>query len=41
MDKMKANIEEPNNNNNTHKNRKVFKLKKSIKVSLPEEELKN
>ena len=40
MDKMKANIEEPNNNN-THKNRKVFKLKKSIKVSLPEEELKN
>ena len=39
MDKMKANIEEPNNNAN--KNRKVFKLKKSIKVSLPEEELKN
>ena len=36
---MKANIEEPNNNAN--KNRKVFKLKKSIKVSLPEEELKN
>ena len=41
IDRTKTKIEEPNRISNTNKNKKLYKLKKDVKVSLQKEELNN